>query len=242
MNDAYGEALARVHDEGFTQLARGAAVQLLAELGGRAGGMVVELGCGSGVTLSAAVDAGFDALGVDLSDALLDRARLRVPSGAFTCGSFLDVELPRCVAVAAIGEVFNYAFDTRSDAHRAAYFCDVFEALEPGGVFLFDVATPARAESYPAPRVWFENDDWVLLVEIRVADRGRTLERHISTFTRRDDLFTRSNEVHRLTLLEAPDITRELEQAGFDVRTIERYGDVAILPGSVAFVAVKPHL
>ncbi len=244
LEDPYDEALARVHDEGFTQLARGAAVCLSSTLhdAGFACGTVAEFGCGSGVTLRSLCDRGFDPFGVDISPPMIARARASIPAGTFRVASFLDVELPRCVAVAAIGEVFNYAFDARNDdAQRAALFVRVFAALEPGGVFVFDVATPERATSYSQPRFWVEGDGWVVAVEISADVEARTLQRDISTFIADAGTYTRHREVHRLGLLDHDTVARELADAGFSVRTVERYGDVPTLPGSAAFIATKPR-
>ena len=113
MDEPYREDLAFVHDSGFTGLAEAAAVALLDELGrdGVTRGLVVDLGCGSGVLAQRVAAAGFDVLGIDLSPAQLALARRRVPAGVFRVGSLLFAKLPPCVAVAAVGEGFNYLFD-----------------------------------------------------------------------------------------------------------------------------------
>jgi len=113
VDEPYREDLAFVHDSGFTGLAEAAAVALLDELGrdGVTRGLVVDLGCGSGVLAQRVAAAGFDVLGIDLSPAQLALARRRVPAGVFRVGSLLFAELPPCVAVAAVGEGFNYLFD-----------------------------------------------------------------------------------------------------------------------------------
>ena len=65
----YGADLAFIHDSGFGNVARGAARTLFARLadGGLTDGLVVDLGCGGGTIVAAAVAAGYDALGVDIS-------------------------------------------------------------------------------------------------------------------------------------------------------------------------------
>jgi SAM-dependent methyltransferase len=69
----------------------------------------VDLGCGSGVTTRAFVDAGHDVLGVDASAAMLELARRAAPAATFIKASALEVPLPdRCAAVVAVGEVLNY--------------------------------------------------------------------------------------------------------------------------------------
>jgi SAM-dependent methyltransferase len=76
------------------------------------GGLVIDLGCGSGILSREVADAGYDVLGIDISPAMIDLARRRVPYGDFRVGSVLTGDLPPCIAVAAVGEVINYAFDS----------------------------------------------------------------------------------------------------------------------------------
>jgi predicted RNA methylase len=65
----YGAEQARIHDTAFGVLAATAATDVLDLL--RAGshdrGLVVDLGCGSGILARVVIDAGYDALGVDIS-------------------------------------------------------------------------------------------------------------------------------------------------------------------------------
>src|SRR4051794_41430023 len=108
MSDAYGEDLAYIHDAGFGGLATNAAPVLLDALRrrGLASGLVIDLGCGSGILAEAMSAAGHDVPGIDISGAMVAMARVRVPNGQFRDreGSLLAAELPPCVAVAAIGE------------------------------------------------------------------------------------------------------------------------------------------
>ena len=107
---AYKDNLAYIHDVGFGFFARGAAPALLEILRqrGLTKGLVVDLGCGSGLWAHALVDADYDVLGIDISAAMIDIARQRVPEGDFRPGSFLQATLPPCEAVTALGEIFNY--------------------------------------------------------------------------------------------------------------------------------------
>jgi ubiquinone/menaquinone biosynthesis C-methylase UbiE len=111
----YGRDVAHVHDTGHGDYARDAAPDLLRRLhdAGLDGGLVVDLGCGSGIWARALLDAGFEVLGVDLSADLLAIARERAPEARFVQASVLDVDLPPCAAVTAMSEVVNYAADPR---------------------------------------------------------------------------------------------------------------------------------
>src|SRR5919199_3976758 len=106
MSDAYREDLAHIHHLGFGQLAKNAAEVLLNALRNSAidKGTVVDLCCGSGLLAGELTTAGYDVLGIDISEALLDIAKEHAPSAHFRKESIWKSELPSCVAVAAIGE------------------------------------------------------------------------------------------------------------------------------------------
>src|SRR5262245_15645264 len=112
----YKNDLAHIHDDGFGAYARNAAEELLQALTRQQieSGLVVELGCGSGIMAEVISSAGYRVLGFDISAEMIELARQRVPAGQFCHESFLSARWPSCAAVVAIGEVFNYAFDRRN--------------------------------------------------------------------------------------------------------------------------------
>src|SRR5262245_49451126 len=118
MIGAYRDDLAYIHDAGFGGIARAAGPVLIDALRRRGleRELVIDLGCGSGILAQAVADAGYDVLGIDLSPAMIALARERVPGGTFRVASLRSAELPRCIAVAAVGEVFNYLFDRGNPA------------------------------------------------------------------------------------------------------------------------------
>src|SRR5882757_1954445 len=69
MTDSYRDDLAHIHDAGFGGFARAAAPVLVEALkaGGIDQGLVIDLGCGSGILSRAIYQAGYDVLGVDIS-------------------------------------------------------------------------------------------------------------------------------------------------------------------------------
>ena len=75
----YREDLAYIHDSGFTDFARDAAPGLLAILrhNGVTGGLVVDLGCGSGRWARELTRAGYAVWGVDQSSAMIRIAARR---------------------------------------------------------------------------------------------------------------------------------------------------------------------
>src|SRR5918998_2968379 len=112
MAEFYREGLAHIHDVGFGAYALGSAPGILAILDRNRirEGLVVDLGCGSGLWARELTKAGYRVLGIDLSEQMIAIARKRVPEAEFRVGSLFDADIPTCYAVTAVGEVLNYLF------------------------------------------------------------------------------------------------------------------------------------
>jgi len=234
---AYGEDLAYIHDAGHTGYALGAAPELLRILRrhGVSGGLVTDLGCGSGRWARELNRAGFEVFGVDRSPALVRMARRIAPQSRFVVGSLWKVALPASDAVTSIGECLNYA----PAGTPERMFRRVYRALRPGGVFLFDVAGPSRFLADGPRKYWTEGRDWAVLVETG-SDRNRnTLTRRIVSFRRIGSRYRRSEEVHRLRLYRPEALLESLRQAGFHAEMLRSYGRFPLPEGMAGVLAVK---
>ncbi len=243
MTDAYRDDLAYIHDAGFGGFAGAAAPVLLDALRrqGLARGLVIDLGCGSGILAQAVSDAGYDILGIDLSEAMVGLARRRVPRGQFRVESLLKADLPPCVAVAAVGECVSYLFDdSNTKSALAKVFRRIHAALAPGGLFVFDVVEPGRVPGPGPRRAFFEGADWAVLVTSEEDRKRGLLTRRITSFRKVGDLYRRDEEVHRQQLLKRAELAGQLRSIGFRVRIIRGYGPLRFGPGHVGFMARKP--
>src|SRR6185369_69099 len=206
MVDYYQEDLAFIHDVGYGEFARKAAPGILG-IFARAGireGLVVDLGCGSGLWAEQLVERGYGVLGIDISEAMIRLARRRVPRAEFQVASLFQADIPPCRAVTSLGECISYLFDTTNDNRKLKQlFGRVYKALAPGGVFVFDVMEPGALGRETAAKTFSEGDGWMTLVEKR-EDRGRrTLTRRITTFREVGGLYRRADELHRVRLYDA---------------------------------------
>jgi SAM-dependent methyltransferase len=243
MDAPYGDDLVYIHDTGHGDLARAAAQMVVAILrrGGRERGRVVDLGCGTGIYARALLDAGYEVTGFDLSAPMIETARRRAPEADLRVASFLDADVPGCVAVTAIGECFSYLFDEKVAGQGLdALFTRVHRALEPRGIFLFDVAGPGRLRGASPQRSWREGDDWAVLVETDEDAPSRRLSRSIVTFRRVGDAWRRAGETHVLRLHPRRELETRLRAAGFRVRSLAGYGTLRFAPGHLGFLARKP--
>jgi SAM-dependent methyltransferase len=243
MGQAYAEDLAYIHDTGFRSFALQSAPGLLEILrrSGITAGLVVDLGCGSGLWAAELVRAGYDVSGVDISAAMLALARQRVPTARFRNESLLRVKLPACAAVTSIGECCNYLFDRHNSlAALGRLFGRVFDALHPGGVLVFDVVEPGQVPGRVPRRHYREGEDWVVLVEAEEDREAQLLTRRITAFRKVGELYRRDEEVHRLRLYPAAEVAAELGRVGFRVRRLRGYGTFRFRKAHVGFVARKP--
>lgn len=237
---AYEEDLAFIHDQGYGGFARGSAPGLLSHLR-RAGvddGRIVDLGCGSGIWARKLVDAGYQVVGVDISLAMIEIARRRVPEAEFHVESFLQFRIPPCRAVTALGEVFNYLFDSANSLRSLQAVCrNIFDALDPGGLLIFDVAEPDRWSG--RAQVFTEGEGWTCLVEYHHDDSSQQLRRRIVTFREVDGAYRRHEELHCQQLYDEDSVRRMLESIGFQVQAVRSYGEFPLGQGVVGCVASK---
>ena len=239
--DAYKGDLAYIHDVGFGGFSKGAAPGLLEILrrNGTRTGLVVDLGCGSGLWARALCDAGYEVHGIDISAAMVNLARERVPEARFRRGSFLKVKLPPCEAVTSLGECPSYLFDGgHNKGSLGRLFRRVHAALKPGGLFVFDIAEPGRGAG-PRMKHW-EGADWAVLIDVEENEKAKRLTRRITTFRKVGRTYRRDQEVHRLRLYKGSEVAVALRRVGFRVRVVRGYGRWRFPEELAGFVARKP--
>jgi SAM-dependent methyltransferase len=232
----YPEDLAYIHARGFGDLAAiaGPAIVGLLRDAGIDGGLVVDLGCGNGITCRSLLEAGYDVLGIDASRPFLRRARREAPGARFRQGSFLDEPLPECSGVIAVGEVLAYTRRSLEPVFRR-----VHRALRPGGLFVFDLPAPGRVPGGGPARSWRQGDDWAILVETTEDPRRRLLTRQMTTFRRTERGWRRGRQTHRQRL-HPPSVTAaRLRRLGFRVRLRRGYTGERFAPGHYVVVARK---
>lgn len=236
----YQEDLAYIHHVGFSELARQAAPPILAALrkAGIHDGTVVELGCGTGIILSALSAAGYRAVGVDASAAMLDLASSTAPGATLLHDSLYDVVLPPCRAILAVGEPLNYVANSETVPPISRLLSQAGTALSPGGLLLFDAMIRCRA-LLKAYRSWQSGPDWACLVDVLPHSGGHALRRAITTFRLADSAYRRGSEEHWVHLFSRSALTRQLVQAGFAVQTASGYGRFRLALGRRLFHCIR---
>jgi len=88
-------------------------------------------------------------------------------------------------------------------------------------------------------RTWKSGPGWVVLVSVSEDAHRRRITREITTFVRTGSHYRRRSETHVLRTFDASAIARELERAGFRVRTVRAFGGERLGPRRLGFIARK---
>ncbi len=238
----YQRDLAEIHHLHYDEVARSAAIELVSRLQrlGVHEGLVLDLGCGSGVTAAALTDAGYDVLGIDISPAMIALAEQTAPKATFRCQSLFDTEIPECVAVIAISEAINYVFDERISHQQIADLLGrIHQRLATDGLVMLDVATPDRIGPGEVTELRVDGEDYLILVRAEGSENGRRLTRDITLFRADGDRWRRSDEQHVQLLFTPELVTEELLSAGFHVDVLSTYADYAFPKGWNGFLGRK---
>ena len=185
----------------------------------------VDLACGTGSVTQLLARQGIPTIGVDLSEDMLTQAQLKTADmdnpPRFICQSLDKLKLYKAVDLAVCAlDSLDYITDPRQcrqAIHR------IFRALNPGGLFIFDVNTPEKLRATDG-QVFLDEDDDVYCVwrgqfdeETNICSYGMDL------FQREGKRWVRSFEEHREYAYSAPQLTGWLREAGFT--RIRVYGD-----------------
>ena len=238
----YRAALAKVHHEGFGFHADACApgiLQLLAPI--REGdGLVLEVGCGSGLLTKHLTDAGHRVIATDASVAMLDIARAYAPDAIeHRVVALPDDPLPEVDAIVSTGHALSY-IDTQARLEEALVACA--RALRPGGVLALDLEDLSTRDAQMArpPAVWV-GDDWAMFME-RVSDGPTHFARSMTIFVQEDDgRYRREHERHDNVLIDVPGVvTPLLEGEGLEVEVRLSFGDETNMDGLMVVVARRP--
>ena len=225
--DAY-KNLAASYDRLTYDVDYGATVEFYMEILRREGiapRTVVDLACGTGSVTEILARKGYRVTGVDMSEEMLTEAAMKTMDmeqpPMYSCQLLQNLRLPRGVDMAVCAlDSLDYILDPADckEAIRRAY-----KALNPGGIFIFDVNTPEKLRAMD-DQVFLDEDDDVYCVwrgefdeETNICSYGMDL------FQREGNMWCRSFEEHREYAYSQEQLTGFLKDAGFT--HIEVYAD-----------------
>ena len=181
-------------------------------------GLVLDLGCGTGSVTELLAKKGYDMIGVDISDRMLDIAmEKRAESGLdilYLQQDMREFELYGTVrAVVSLCDSVNYLLE---EEELLETFRLVNNYLDPGGLFLFDFNTVYKYETVIGDSTIAENrEDCSFIWENYYDGENQINEYDLTIFVRqKEDLFRKFTETHFQRGYTLPVIRALAEQAG----------------------------
>lgn len=190
---------------------------------------IAELGCGTGTLAAILAGRGYQVTAVDLSPDMLSVAaeKCRGLDVQLVCQDMSRLALPEPVdAVICCLDSLNYI--TKSPLVQRT-FRQVFRALRPGGLFLFDVKTPLALENADG-QVYIDENGTVYCVWRGEYDKRRRICGYgIDLFAlQADGSWLRDGEYHEEYAYSLEDLSAWLCAAGFS--RIKQFGDLRLSP------------
>ena len=191
---------------------------------------VADLACGTGSATRILAEQGYRVTAVDLSEEMLTEAMDKcadldaVPT--FVHQNLAQLHLPRAVDMAVCFlDSLDYILDP-ADCEKA--ICRTYKALNPGGIFIFDVNTPEKLQAMDG-QVFLDEDDDVYCVWRGEFDEDTNICSYgMDLFQREGEVWHRSFEEHREYAYSIEQLTGFLKKAGFT--KIEVYADRLFCP------------
>jgi SAM-dependent methyltransferase len=236
----YRRDLALIHHRGFgfhADMCAPGILRLLEPVLAR-GGLVLEIGCGSGLLTRHLAGAGHRVVATDASPAMLDLARETAPGADLRLAVLPDDPLPEADAVVGVGHALNYLPDAGAIERGLVV---IGRALRPGGVLAFDLCdlewASARADA--RPHGWVD-EEWALITEFSVPAPNRFV-RQMATFVRLDDgSWRRGDERHENFLVETGRVPALLAGVGVEASVRDSFGGEELPAGLRAIVGRRP--
>ena len=189
------------------------------------GGLLCDLGCGSGALTTMLSDAGYDMTGVDISTEMLDQAARKKGSRdiLYLHQDMAEFELYGTMkAFISTCDALNYITDKKKLKH---VFELVHNYLDPDGIFIFDMHTPAYYKKL-GDRVFGDTTEDAGYIWDNTYSRSTGINEYALTLFKKqaagkDDRYVRSEETHVERAYSVGYIKRIVKKTGFDILEIK---------------------
>jgi SAM-dependent methyltransferase len=222
----YRHDLALVHHRGFAFHAAACApgiLDLLSSVRAR-NGLVLEIGCGTGLLTKELTEAGHRIIATDASPSMLEVAHGFIGEQVEELRQLTlpDDPLPRVDAIVAIGHPISYLPD--ADAIDRALVA-MADALNPGGLLAIDICDLEWGKArLNASNFGGVGPDWAIITEYSMPSLDRFV-RDMTTFVPNDDgSWHRESEHHENVLVDTTRIPALLHEHGVDAELRDAFG------------------
>lgn len=185
----------------------------------------VDLACGTGSVAIRLAEQGLQVTAVDMSEDMLTVAWQKAGEmenpPRFVCQKLQELRLPRGVDLAVCAlDSLDYI---TNPADCAQAIQRIYKALNPGGIFIFDVNTPEKLRAMDGQVFLDEDDDVYCIWRGEFDEKTNICSYGMDLFQRDGDCWLRSFEEHREYAYSQEQLIGYLKDAGFT--HIEVYAD-----------------
>lgn len=194
-------------------------------------GILLDLGCGTGGISIEAAKKGYDVIGVDLSVGMLNEARQKA----------MQADVPLLLLNQSMDEIDLYGtvdfalcvldginhLDSVETVKRTFERVSLF--MNPDGIFAFDVNTPYKHKEILGDNAFvYDLDEFYCVWQNSYNEADGSVDISLDFFEEEDGAYYRSTEYITERSYPLEDISKWLEEAGFEVIGI--YDDMTLDP------------
>ena len=183
-------------------------------------GLVLDLGCGTGIVTEMLADLGYDMIGIDLSEDMLEIAQEKKYESnneiLYLCQDMRSFELYGTVrGVVSLCDSINYLL---SEEDVLKTFKLVNNYLDPKGIFIFDINTPYKYKTIIGNTTIAENREDCSFIWDNIYDEESGInEYQLTLFIKdEDERYTKSLEIHHQKGYSLDTICKLLEKSGME--------------------------
>ena len=186
-------------------------------------GLVLDLGCGTGSLTELLAEEGYDMIGIDYSEEMLELAmEKKYDSGKdilYLCQDMREFELYGTVAaVVSICDCMNYVteYEDLTEVFRL-----VNNYLDPKGIFIFDMNTEYKySEVMGDTTIAEDREDSSFIWENQYEAEEKINIYDLSIFVREEeDLYRKYHETHYQRAYSLEEVKAAIEEAGMEFVT-----------------------
>lgn len=182
-------------------------------------GIVVDLACGTGEMTWRLADSGYDMIGVDFSEDMLDIARQKCSAEVLLLEQDMrELDLyGTAKAMVCVCDGMNYICNM-ADLKKVMERVKLF--LDPGGIFVFDMKTEHFYKDVLGNRIMTDNREDASYIWENQYDMKEKINEYLLTVYElvddEKDLFVRTDEVHRQRAYHIEEVQGLLEESGLE--------------------------
>ena len=187
--------------------------------------LIADIGCGTGTMCSILADRGYDMIGIDSSDSMLNVAREKSEGKniLYLLQDMTEFELYGTVDVClSLLDSVNYLTED-GDFDRLVKL--VKNYLNPGGLFIFDINTPYKFENVLSDNIFtYDSDDIFYVWENEYHPDEKICDFYLTFFVNENEKYRRIDEYHCERCYEDKEIEKLADEAGFEI--VGKYGEL----------------